>query len=416
MPLHTLRAWERRYGVPRPDRNSENRYRLYDEQDIADVLWMKRQVESGVSPAQASALLRQGNHDMVFTPARAAAATAPVTEMQRALFDAFVQRDDIAAQRVMNQAWSILAPEQVVVEILQPTMQQIGNGWQQNLLSVEQEHFASNIVRQRLHALIQAQPTPSLTAPRVVAACAPEEQHDLGLLIFTLLAKRHGWQVNYLGQRTPLAELQHAGQGAQFIVLSVATVTGLASLLPIWNEPLTTAPVLFGGEIFNVAPALRQHIPGAYLGENGVAAMQTLTTTTPRVSEWKPSRRLLHNALALDGARLPIVTETVRAYMAQVPAMKVSARHQFQNEMTHAAMFLTDALVSAFAFDVPELLDVQGAWATEFMPAHRVSRFSLQIFVDSYAANCARLLDADIAQAVKTLLGRMMTAMGEKVV
>ncbi len=57
--LHTLRAWERRYGVPRPARVPGNRYRVYDEQDLADVLWMKRQVAAGLAPARASALLEQ---------------------------------------------------------------------------------------------------------------------------------------------------------------------------------------------------------------------------------------------------------------------------------------------------------------------------------------------------------------------
>src|SRR5512142_1589875 len=54
--VHTLRAWERRYGIPKPSRDAGNRYRLYDEQDIADVLWLKHQIESGIAPALAAAL------------------------------------------------------------------------------------------------------------------------------------------------------------------------------------------------------------------------------------------------------------------------------------------------------------------------------------------------------------------------
>ena len=57
--VHTLRAWERRYGVPSPARGAENQHRLYDDQNVADVLFMKQQVAQGVPPAQASALLRQ---------------------------------------------------------------------------------------------------------------------------------------------------------------------------------------------------------------------------------------------------------------------------------------------------------------------------------------------------------------------
>lgn len=56
---HALRAWERRYGIPKPSRDAENCYRRYSEQDIADVLWLKHQIESGITPALAAALRRE---------------------------------------------------------------------------------------------------------------------------------------------------------------------------------------------------------------------------------------------------------------------------------------------------------------------------------------------------------------------
>lgn len=407
VPLHTLRAWERRYGIPRPNRNTENHYRLYDEQDIADVLWMKRQVQAGVSPAQASALLLAQTREGLRVSDGAA---QPSREMQAALFQAFQDHDDAAAQHILNEAWSAFSTEQVVREILQPTLHQIGKAWQRNTLSVEQEHFASNLVRQRLHALIQAQPPAPLLAPRLVAACAPEEQHDLGLLIFTLLARRQGWHVTYLGQRTPLADLEHAGRGARFIVLTVSTVTGLASLVPLWNKPLTAAPILFGGDVFNLHPHLREHIPGAFLGADGVEGIQTLTTLSPRVSAWKPSRRLLNSALALEAARLPIVSETVRQFLEHAPKLTAGARNAFRQDMTHATMFLTDAVVSALAFDVPEVMDAEGAWLDEFMPAHHVSMDAVRQFVTLYNATAAQHLSTDAAKAVNSLVTRLVTA------
>src|SRR5512135_2457059 len=52
----TLRAWERRYGILQPDR-SDGGYRLYSEQDIALLRWLKSQVEAGVNIGRAVALL-----------------------------------------------------------------------------------------------------------------------------------------------------------------------------------------------------------------------------------------------------------------------------------------------------------------------------------------------------------------------
>lgn len=408
LPLHTLRAWERRYGIPRPDRNTNNRYRLYDEQDIADILWMKQQVESGVSPAQASVLLKQQTSELL--PGAAGIINRPIAAIPDSLFDAFARKDEPAVHHILNEAWGAYSPEQIVVEILQPALKRVGDAWQRNTLSVEQEHFASNVIRQRVHALLQAQAVPGLSAPRLVAACAPEEQHDLGLLIFAWMARRQGWNVSYLGQRTPLAELQKAGAGARFIVLSVSTVAGLASLLPLWSQPLPPAPLLFGGDVFNVAPGLREHIPGAFLGQDGAEAIRTLTTTMPHIPEWKPSRRVLSAAEELESERLHITSETVARFMEHAPRMNVNARSDYRHDLTHAALFLTDAVISALAFDAPELMDVQGIWANIFMPRHQVPMASLHRFLDVYGQVCAATLIEEAALPVGELVTRMAVA------
>ncbi|GIV84314.1 MAG: hypothetical protein KatS3mg052_1321 [Candidatus Roseilinea sp.] len=53
----TLRAWERRYGVPSPPR-TDSGYRLYSARDIAIIRWLKSQIENGMSVSQAVHLLR----------------------------------------------------------------------------------------------------------------------------------------------------------------------------------------------------------------------------------------------------------------------------------------------------------------------------------------------------------------------
>jgi DNA-binding transcriptional MerR regulator len=408
VPLHTLRAWERRYGIPRPDRNAENRYRLYDDQDIADVLWMKRQVEAGVSPAQASAMLRQGARLNVAQPV-----AAPTMATANALFDAFVALDEVQAQRVLNEAWSAFAPEQVIVNVIQPVMRRIGDNWERNLLSVEQEHFASNLIRQRLHAMIQAQATPALTAPRLVAACAPEEQHDLGLLMLTLLAKRQGWNVTYLGQRTPLDELRSASAHAQYVVLSVSTVTGLASLLPLWTEKFSSAPILFGGEMFNAVPSLREHVPGAYLGDDAIAAVQNLATRAPQVSQWQPEVVRLNAALELQMLRLELASDAVTRFMGR-PQIQADAFYETRGNMSHSALYLTDILACALAFDAPEMMETQGAWLNSLLGSRHVPTPALHQFLNAYRAAVKRAVSKESNKRAQALLTRFAATVDEQ--
>lgn len=400
VPLHTLRAWERRYGIPRPDRNAENRYRLYDDQDIADVLWLKRQVEAGVSPARASEMLRQGARFTLAQPV-----SAPPTAAADALYDAITMLDEAEAQRLLSEAWSAYAPEQVIVNVIQPVMRRIGDSWERNLLSVEQEHFASNLIRQRLHATIQAQATLPIAAPRLVAACAPEEQHDLGLLMLTLIARRQGWNVTYLGQRTPLEELRTAGAQCKYIVLSVSTVTGLASLLPLWTEPLPAAPILFGGEIFNAVPALREHVPGAFLGDDAVTAMQNLATRAPRVSQWQPDAAQLDTALELQAVRLELAGETVTRFMGR-PQARGDAQYETRSNMLHSALYLTDILACALAFDAGEMMESHGVWLGSLLGARRVPAPAVHQFVNSYVEGVKHALPRDHAKITSALLER----------
>ena len=50
----TLRAWERRYGVPAPAR-TESSYRMYRDLDIATIRQMRRLIDSGVNAGETKA-------------------------------------------------------------------------------------------------------------------------------------------------------------------------------------------------------------------------------------------------------------------------------------------------------------------------------------------------------------------------
>ena len=54
----TLRAWERRYGLPNPMRGDQG-YRLYSEHDLRTLRWLKNQIESGFSIGRAALYLQE---------------------------------------------------------------------------------------------------------------------------------------------------------------------------------------------------------------------------------------------------------------------------------------------------------------------------------------------------------------------
>ena len=54
----TLRAWERRYGLPTPTRGGQG-YRLYSEHDLQTLRWLKSQLDAGMNIGQAAQRLHQ---------------------------------------------------------------------------------------------------------------------------------------------------------------------------------------------------------------------------------------------------------------------------------------------------------------------------------------------------------------------
>lgn len=401
--VHTLRAWERRYGVPAPKRDTDNRYRLYDEQDIADVLWLKQQVEAGIPPAQASLLLRQRCQPR----AMVAEVAQPLAVTQAALLDAFARSDETTARRILDEAFALFTPEQVAPHIIQPTLREIGARWMRGELTVWQEHLASNVIQQKLFAILQAQPALPLAVPTLVAACAPNEEHALGLLMFSLVAQRQGWRVIFLGQGTPLDEINKVARTQpNLIVVSVTTVIGLAGLVP-WLDPAQrpAVPLVFGGRIVDALPNLRAHLPGEYLGADITAAPLQLFALKPRAKYWTPSKRAFGAANALRAQRLKIAGDTAARFIATLAPNH--SRTWNANDINFATLFLVDAVTCALAFNVPELMDTERAWLNEMLPPRAVSAKLITRHLETFARVLGQLFPKEQNRLYQPLVARM---------
>jgi DNA-binding transcriptional MerR regulator len=217
----TLRAWERRYRILSPER-AQNDYRLYSERDIAIIGWLKERVDAGMSISQAIALFRhlEEEHNqlhrkdlppertspfqvMVSNPAVGRHETIAQGDKQEKdemyslrfvrerLLDAFNSLDEATASRLMASMLAVYPIEQVCTELITPTLWEIGRLWEQRLISVSIEHFASAYFHGWLTNLLHTMPT-SHTNPLVIACCAPGELHELAPLMLSLLLRRAG--------------------------------------------------------------------------------------------------------------------------------------------------------------------------------------------------------------------------------
>ncbi len=227
-----LRAWERRYGVIRPDR-SDGGFRLYSDQDERRVRAMVSQLGRGISAAEAARIA-------LAEPTGGAA-------LEPTLLESLLGFDESGAHAAFDRLLADFGREAVLRDTVLPALRAIGDGWERGEVSVAQEHFASTLLRGRLLGLARGWDRGS--GPRVLLACPPGERHDLGLIVFGLAMREHGWRVTVLGADTPVETLHDAARavGPDLVVVAASTEAPLLAVTDGLRSVSASFPLAVGG-------------------------------------------------------------------------------------------------------------------------------------------------------------------------
>jgi len=287
----TLRAWERRYMILSPQR-AQNDYRLYSERDIAIIRWLKEHTDEGMSISQAIALFRHLEeeenllHQSTSPPEENRSPTTyDMQFVQERLLDAFTRLDEETASRLMASVLAIYPLEQVCTQLVSPALWEIGRLWDQGLISVSIEHFASAFFHGLLTNLLHVTPI-NTTNPLVIIFCAPGEEHELAPLMLSLLLRRAGLHVAYLGQSIETAGLlQTARQlSPALICVSVTLISVLEAVIELGQKLQELPPprpvLIFGGQAFEQHADLIAQVPGVYVDGD----VQTIITQLRRMA------------------------------------------------------------------------------------------------------------------------------------
>jgi DNA-binding transcriptional MerR regulator len=277
----TLRAWERRYGLPQPERTAGG-HRLYSDNDIEMIKWLIARQNEGMRINRAIELwknLEREDQNPVVAVSQGVlerdshppliVSGSNLEEMKKQWIDACLEFDERAAEYVLAQSFALYPLESVCLEVLQKGLSDIGSLWYSGNATVQQEHFAAALALRKLNSLIAASPPPT-RIETILVACPPYEEHIFAPLLITLFLRHKGWNVVYLGADVPLADLGKAvdSTDARLVILNATMLFTAANLYEI-GLFLQSRKLVFayGGNIFNQLPELRQRIPGFFLGE-----------------------------------------------------------------------------------------------------------------------------------------------------
>jgi DNA-binding transcriptional MerR regulator len=302
----TLRAWERRYGLPVPQRTAGG-HRLYSQRDIETIKWLIRRQAEGLSISRAVDLWNEqtasGSDPLTdsvhgtFTstatlPAQFTAPDTTLDSLRARWINACTEFSESMAEQTLNQAFSIFPVEAVCIEILQRGLSEIGELWYENRASVQQEHFASGLAMRRLDALLSASPTPTRNQI-IIVGCPPDEWHAFTPLLLSLLLRRRGLNVICLGANVPVSQFSDTVKDsrADLVILVAQQLTSAATLqqtaLALSDSKI---PAAFGGRIFNLHPDLSHTISGHFLGATLNAALDEIEVILNNKVEWRQPR------------------------------------------------------------------------------------------------------------------------------
>jgi methanogenic corrinoid protein MtbC1 len=208
----------------------------------------------------------------------------------------------VGAEKIINEALSAFSLELVAMELFPAVIRQLEQDWQCEKVSLLAQNYAITTLRFHLTAMFNAA-TPSQSNSKLLLACAPQDQHEIGLLLLALGLRRRGFRVIYLGPQVATTDFQQVIDTArpELICFSAGTVESarvLASLSQRMSAAIridknadengsSVAPLLaFGGGAFVKNRSLIPQIEGVYLGDSIELAVKKVQELTGWKSQW----------------------------------------------------------------------------------------------------------------------------------
>lgn len=225
IPASTLRAWERRYGIPTPQRTSAA-YRLYSDDDVELVKKLRDLVESGIAPSEAAGLLLNGEEKPEPDARVVAGPFREATERIVAAAEAF---DPINLRVEIARASYLGSAATVFERVLGPAMRVIGQRWHDGTMSVAQEHLATEALMGTARDLLRLV-QPESGDRLVLLAAVAGENHALPVYGVAFQFARWGFRTEVLGANTPPEAVAAAVEAL------TPAVVGLSMTMPFTEE------------------------------------------------------------------------------------------------------------------------------------------------------------------------------------
>lgn len=197
---HTIRIWEKRYGIVEPARTESN-IRLYCDLELKKLMNISILLRHGY---KISKVAEFSQDELAKKVMEVSLVTNGYDSQIESLVVAMIEMDEAKFEKILNMSIIKEGFENSVYKVLYPFFERVGVLWQAGSINPAHEHFITNLVKQKIYVAIDSIPVPTGTDVKKFLLFLPEwELHELGLLIYDYMIKSRGFKVIYLGQNVP---------------------------------------------------------------------------------------------------------------------------------------------------------------------------------------------------------------------
>jgi DNA-binding transcriptional MerR regulator len=222
---HTIRIWEKRYNIVEPNRTTTN-IRYYSDEDLRKLLNISILNRSGFKISKLTRFSDQSICEKVLSLLQT---KGDIDSQINALVIAMIDLDESKFEKVFNTAVINYGFEETILRIMYPFFERIGILWQVGTINPAQEHFISNLLRQKLIVAVDGiAPSMNGNSKSFLLFLPEGEHHELGLIFYHYLIRKHGHHVFYLGETVPMSGIMEISQKRKFDYVLTSIITSIA--------------------------------------------------------------------------------------------------------------------------------------------------------------------------------------------
>lgn len=238
---HTLRIWEQRYNIISPKRTDTN-IRTYDDQDLKLVLNISLLKDHGYKISEISRLSAEEMSREVMTISDR---QLNYPDQIHALTISMIDLDEERFEKIVSTNILQFGFENTMIHIIYPFLSRIGTLWVTGSIGPAQEHFITNLIRQKIIVAIDGQVNKQRPDAKKYVLFLPEgELHEISLLFANYIIRARHNRVIYLGQSLPFSELVFACDlhKPDYIFTAITSVPSNNEVQPYINKMARSFP------------------------------------------------------------------------------------------------------------------------------------------------------------------------------